>query len=134
MHFPKLTLNIKLIGTNRISVDLSHVTVIYDTVNSDDYNKYVNVIHTENYWTIMVSTEFGIDISNKILSIPDRDNRKREEHNVILTFYNNEERYDFLKSLKNALIEWSGNKIFKNIHRFSPKPHIFYNFNKWTIY
>ena len=130
MSFPKMTLKIDLIDTNKIGIELLQVTVIYDKKGRHDQH----LIRTDNNWTFMVSEYFACVIIQKMFIIPDRKNRESTTLTDILVFKNDKIRYEFLKSFKDALLEWSGNETFANVHRFEKTPHIKYDNNKWTIF
>ena len=134
MAFPKMILEINLIDANKIGIKLKHVTVSYNRGNSGVNLQDSNIIQTKNGWTFMVTNYFGCNGEDKIFTIPCKDSRATTTHTDILVFGNNDERYKFLKNLKDALLQWSDNNLFLTKHRFTKTPHIRYEHNTWTIF
>ena len=128
MSYPKMTIRVKLSGKNRIEFDLIQVTDIYlknETLTGSD-----RWIYLSNDWMIHVGNRFVINKTHKIMSIPTKVN-----HSKTSVIFNNEgERYNHLKSFHQALLEWSGNRVFKNKSVFKNNPEIKYHDNIWIIF
>ena len=128
MSYPKMTIKVKLSGKNRVEFDLIQVTDIY--LKSGTLMSFGRSIYLSNDWMIYVGNRFVINKTHKIMSIPTKINHSKTS----VIFNNEEERYDYLKSFHQALLEWSGNIVFKNKMVFKNNPEIKYHDNIWIIF
>jgi len=67
-------------------------------------------LFTNNGWTVYQGKNFSIN-RKKVISLPESCLRQQTK----VHFQNNEERYDYLKTMANALEFWSRSFIFKDM-------------------
>ena len=108
-----------------IVFDLIQVTDIYRMDNDRMYQSF-----TENDLMFMVGNIFCMNEYSKICTIPKTLNKSRS----YTTFKTEDERYDFLKTFHEALLEWSNFRIFHNKKVFTDKPNIKFHKNVWIVF
>ena len=128
MAIPKMTLKIELIYTNGACIKLIQVSDIY--TKSGSLLSSERSIYTKSGWMFYIGTEFKINKRTKIVTIP--LNPHKEEN--ILYFNNDMDRKELLKELHTALLQWSGDKLFKDKKVFDKTPRIRYHKDIWIIF
>lgn len=96
-------------------------TILQMTKNIDPNT---NFLFTNNNWTIYRAKNFLITKKN-ILCLPTTGLRQEYQ----MSFSNNDERYDFMKSLAKALEYWSGSHLFQ-----SKKSKVNFHKTVWVIF
>jgi len=101
MSRPKLILKVQLIKKTEVEFTLLQMTDIYNGLKTSKF------LFTNNQWTIYQAAFFLINKKNCIC-FP--ENALRQQ--VKLSFNNDDERYNFMKSMTYALAEWSKSHFF----------------------
>jgi len=120
---PKLMLKVELPNETDIKFTLIQVSYLY--ANKLDGSKF---LFTNNGWTIYHGKNFSLN-KKQILSLP--ESCLRQESKV--RFDSNEERYEYLKGLANALEFWSKSHIFKKLNLVN-KVKINFHKSLWIIF
>jgi len=128
MAIPKMTLRVELIGTTGAEIKLINVSNIY--TRSGTLISGGKSIQTDNGWIFFIGNEFKINKAPKIITIPQSPNK----HKDTLSFQNDKDRKEVLKEFHTALLQWSGNKIFKDKIVFDKTPNIKFFKDVWIIF
>jgi len=128
MAYPKMTLQVQLISTNGAIIKLINVTGIY--TRNISYMNTGKAIVTKNNWLFFVKNDFSINLKTKVAFIPINPH----QHKVTFYFKDNNDRKKQLKDFHEALMEWSGHKVFANKNIFDKNPKIRYHKDIWIIF
>jgi len=102
---PKLMMKVELINDTDIRFTLIQMSYYYSRKMGG--SKW---LFTNNGWTVYQGKNFSIN-RKKVISLPESCLRQQTK----VHFQNNEERYDYLKTMANALEFWSRSFIFKDM-------------------
>jgi hypothetical protein len=120
---PKLMLKVELINQTDVRFTLILLSHLYkDKISGSKF------LFTDNGWTIYHGKNFSVS-KKSVLSLPENCLRQTTK----VHFKDNEERYDFMKNMANALEYWSGSHFFKSLNETD---HVKINFHKsiWIIF
>ena len=102
----KICLNIKLIEDFKIKLKLIHI----NSIVSDKTNIYYD---SDNNFYIFV---YGnLYVNNNVLKLPEKNNIKNDM-SITFDFKDDNDRYDYLKTLYNTLQKWTCDKSTFNNH------------------
>lgn len=123
---PKLILKIEFV--DGFNVDISLITL------NDFYNKNIvgSKIHTvpNNDFVIFEGNIFKIE--DGLVSLP--DDECKSINKSVIKLYSEKKRYEVLRDLKDALLDWSNSKFWEGSDMFSKTPSIEYKKNLWVLY
>lgn len=98
------------------------------------YNKHIygSKIHTvvNNDFIIYENNEFSIQ--DGLIALPDKNYKTIKDS--IVKFVNNKRRYETLRDLRDALMDWSGSVYWQNTNIFNNQPEIVYKNDIWLLY
>jgi len=118
---PKLMLKIELI--KKTDVKFTLLQLMDSCAQGETKRKFY---FTKNNWTVYYGKTFSIN-KKEIISLP--ENCLRQTTKVI--FKNDEERYDFLKSMAFALEDWSQSYHFKGVNK---KIELKFHKSLWLVF
>lgn len=125
MGFPKMTLQIELVGKTQANIKLIQVTDIFVRSTGS-----VNTVSTKNDWYFIVGDMFYVNEKTKVVILPKNPNKNIDK----LYFPTDKNRKAVLKEFCEALMGWSDDMMFKNKRVFSNVPYIRFFKDMWIIF
>jgi len=120
---PKLMMKVELLNDTDIKFTLIQMSYFY--AQKVEGSKF---LFTNNGWTIYHGKNFSVNKRN-VLSLPESCLRQSSK----VHFSTNEERYEYLKTMVNALEYWSGSHIFRKL-KMTNKVKINFHKSTWIIF
>lgn len=107
---PRMMMKVDLIGKNKAEFELIMMDTKQLLTDSESYYYFAKKNEFMVHFTIF---NFSVCKNNYMLSIPTNFVRGKDQISEI-EFKDNDERYTFIKGLKNLLMEWSNSSEWEN--------------------